>query len=443
MNGSTLEIDRGYLETISAWLSRTLKRARAASASDLFHKVVETYATQVLRVGLGLGMTVMVARILGPQGRGLYAVALAIGALWVQFGHLGLGSASSYDVAKDRNRLAVLVGNALLVSFLVGGISSLATWAVFSLYPKLAPVHGRILDLALLVIPFSLAYLLLQNLLLGVLDVRCYNKIELANKLLAVVLVVLFWMFKFVTVEAMLLGFVLAQITTFVWLLRRLGTLLAPIRPAVSVTLLREQVGVAARAYLVMLFSFLVLRVDLLMVQYMLGPERAGQYSVAASMADYVSMLPVVVATILFPKFSSMRDRDERLQLVKKASFCIGFVTLPVVVLSALLSKPLVPLLFGRAYFPAAQAFVWLMPGIFFLGIECVAVQFLNSMGYPRSVVITWLVCVCVNISLNFWAIPVYGIVGASLNSSITYILASVLIFWIISKTGRAAAVAV
>jgi len=138
-----------------------------------------------------------------------------------------------------------------------------------------------------------------------------------------------------------------------------------------------------------------------------------------------------------------MRDRDERLQLVKKASFCIGFVTLPVVVLSALLSKPLVPLLFGRAYLPAAQAFVWLMPGIFFLGIECVAVQFLNSMGYPRSVVITWLVCVCVNISLNFWAIPVYGIVGASLNSSITYILASVLIFWIISKTGRAAAVAV
>src|SRR5258708_19458468 len=144
-----------------------------------------------------------------------------------------------------------------------------------------------------------------------------------------------------------------------------------------------------------MLLSFLVLRLNLLMVQFLLGPERAGQYSVAASMADYVSMLPVVVATILFPKFSSMRDRDERLQLVKKASFCIGFVMLPVVVLSALLSKPLVPLLFGRAYLPAAQAFVWLMPGKFFLGIECVAVQFLNSMGYPPSLVITCFVSVC------------------------------------------------
>src|SRR5260370_42503921 len=131
-------------------------------------------------------------------------------------------------------------------------------------------------------------------------------------------------------------------------------------------------------------------------------------------------MLPVAVAKILFAKFSSMRDREERLEVVKKASFCFGFVMLPVLVLSALLSKPLVPLLFGRAYLPAAQAFVWLMPGIFFLGIECVAVQFLNSMGYPRSVAITWLVWVGVYISLNFWAIPVYGIVGASLNSSFT-----------------------
>jgi len=114
---------------------------------------------------------------------------------------------------------------------------------------------------------------------------------------------------------------------------------LASRQPAYTPLLLREQVGVAARVNLAMLFSFLVLRIDVLMVQYMLGPERAGQYSVAASMADYVSMLPVVVATILFPKFSSMLDLGQRLQLVKKASFCIGFVMLPVLVFSALLNR--------------------------------------------------------------------------------------------------------
>jgi len=439
MNGSTLQIDRSYGESVIDVLRSPLNTAQAVSGSDVFHKVMETYVTQILRVGLGLVMTIMVARILGPHGRGLYAVALAIGSLGVQFGNCGLASSNVYYVAKDRRLLAVLAGNALVVSFLVGGVGALATWVAFSLWPKLAPVHGTILSLALVVIPFSLSYTLLQSLLLGVLDVRGYNKIELANKVLSVVLVVTLWVFKFITVEAMLSGFVLGQITSFVWVLRRIRFLAAPARPKLSLSLLLEHVGLASRAYLVLLFSFLVLRVDLLMVQYMLGAERAGQYSVAASMADYVAMLPVVAGTILFPKLSAMTDMREKLRLVKKAAFFIGILMLPVVILSALLARPLTVVLFGNSYLPATQAFVWLMPGIFFLAIECVAVQFLNSMGYPCSVVITWLACMSVNISVNFWAIPVYGIVGASLNSSITYILASVLIFWIISKTGRAA----
>jgi O-antigen/teichoic acid export membrane protein len=282
--------------------------------------------------------------------------------------------------------------------------------------------------------------LLLQSLLLGVLDVSAYNRIELASKVLTVIVVSVFWILKFTTVEAMLLGFALVQITTFIWILSRIATLSAPGRPEISLRLLQEHIGLACRAYFVLLSSFLVLRVDLFMVKYMLGEERAGQYSVAASMADYVVMLPVVAGTILFPKLSSMHDPQEKLRLAKKAALLIGLLMLPVVVLSALLAKPLVMSVFGQAYLPAAQAFVWLMPGIFFLGVESVAVQFLNSIGYPSSVVITWLVCVVVNVSLNLWGIPFYGIVGASLSSSITYILASVLIIWIVARTGRLAA---
>lgn len=79
------------------------------------------------------------------------------------------------------------------------------------------------------------------------------------------------------------------------------------------------------------------------------------------------------------------------------------------------------------------------MPGIVFIGIECVVVQFLNSMGYPRIVVMTWFVCMCVNIFVNSWVIPVHGIIGVSLTFSIKYMLASVLVPWTISKTGHVA----
>src|SRR5436309_959189 len=107
MNGWTLDIGRSYLDSVTDWFRYSLNKVQAASASDLVHKVLETYITQILRVALGLVLTIMVARILGPQGRGLYAVALAIGALGVQVGNFGLGSSNIYYVAKDHDLLAV------------------------------------------------------------------------------------------------------------------------------------------------------------------------------------------------------------------------------------------------------------------------------------------------------------------------------------------------
>src|SRR5438552_2245317 len=54
--------------------------------SDFVRKVLETYSTQISLMCLGLITTVAVTRVLGPEGRGLYAVAMAIGVLGVQFG---------------------------------------------------------------------------------------------------------------------------------------------------------------------------------------------------------------------------------------------------------------------------------------------------------------------------------------------------------------------
>ena len=66
-----------------------LRHWRSAQNSDFVRKVMETYATRIFLMGIALVTTVVVARLLGPQGRGYYAVAAAIGALGVQFGTLG------------------------------------------------------------------------------------------------------------------------------------------------------------------------------------------------------------------------------------------------------------------------------------------------------------------------------------------------------------------
>jgi len=129
--------------------------------SDFFRKAAETYLVRMTVIGLGVGISVMVARTLGPEGRGLYAVAASLGAIGVQFGNLGLHSSNIYHVSRDPKILPGLSANSLLVGLLVGGLGSLAAWFGFKLLPALAPINGNLLALSLLGVPFGLTYLLL------------------------------------------------------------------------------------------------------------------------------------------------------------------------------------------------------------------------------------------------------------------------------------------
>jgi len=395
--------------------------------SSFAHNVVQTFATRLVLLGTGLLTAILVARALGPAGRGLYAVAVAIGAIGVQLGNLGLHASNTYYVAQDRSILPSLIGNSLLVSFLLGAVATGATWIVLLQWPGLAPVQGTLLGLALLWVPVGLAYLLLQNLLLGVLEVSKYNQIELLTKILALVLLGIVIAKPGAHVETVFLTGLVALAVGFVWVLLRLLRM-ATRAPWPDACLLRGHVGLGFRAYLAAFFAFLVLRIDLLLVKYLLGTADAGYYSIAATMADSIVILPTVVASLLFPRLSGMADGTRKWSLARKTAVLTGLTMLPVVLVASALAKPVVRMFFGPAFMPAVPAFVWLLPGIFFLGIETVLVQFLNSMGFPKIVVGGWCICCVANIALNLWAIPAYGIVGASVVSSICYILICIVV---------------
>jgi len=399
-------------------------------SSDFFQKVGETFATKVSLIAIGLVTSVIIARILGPEGRGLYGVAVAIGAIGVQFSNLGLHAANTYYVARDRKLLPELTSNTLMVSFGFGGFITVLMWMIFYLWPNLAPVHGLLLILSLMWIPFGIAYMLLQNLLLGIQEVRDYNKIETVTKIFGVVLIGLVISVRRVTVETVFSAGLVALTSSFVWSLWRLLTHMTHF-PMPSFALLKDNARYGLKAYLTAFFGFLVLRADVLMVKYLLGAEQTGYYSVAASMSEMTYILPVTVGALLFPKLSALSGLEEKKYLTKRVSKAIGAGMFFVLVITAFLAKPFVKLLYGEAFLQSVSAFLWLLPGMFFLGVETVAVQFLNSVGFPRIVVVAWVLTCVLNISLNMWAIPKYGIAGASIVSSLSYFAVFAVVMWV------------
>jgi O-antigen/teichoic acid export membrane protein len=403
-----------------------------AIASDFVRKVAETFATRIFLIGIGLVTGVLVARILGPEGRGLYAVAVTLATTGVQLGNLGLHASNTYFVAKDPTVLPSLVGNTVFVTAFFG-ITSVALWVVFTTWQGLAPVQGPLLALSLAWIPFGLAYLLFQNILLGINEVRSYNKIELVMQIASVALLALVVFFKIVRVELVFLTGLITILFSAVWTLSIIRKHLTE-KPAVSIVLFKNNLRYGIKAYIAAFLAFLVLRADLLMVKYMLGAEQAGYYSIAVAMADMVYMLPVVIATILFPRLSSMNNITDKWNFSRRAIFSTSLIMALVSGSAALAAGPVIRILFGNAYDPAVPAFIWLMPGILFMGIQAVAVQFLNSEGFPPAIIAIWALAFLVNIGLNLFAIPAYGIKGASIVSSISYFFVFVSVIFIIRR---------
>ncbi|MCA9095239.1 MAG: hypothetical protein KDA68_17250, partial [Planctomycetaceae bacterium] len=80
--------------------------------------------SRVFATGLLFLATVIVARILGPQGQGLYILATTLAATVTQFANLGLHTGNIYQLARDPKLLSPIIGNSLIISLLFGGAAA-------------------------------------------------------------------------------------------------------------------------------------------------------------------------------------------------------------------------------------------------------------------------------------------------------------------------------
>lgn len=384
--------------------------------------IVETFGTRFLLILIGVVSSVLVARVLGPEGRGLFALAGAVGAIGIQFGNLGIQASNTYYVAQNTKLLPQLLANSLLVGLGVGGVGAYLVWGIFQLWPDIAPVQGSLMVLALAWIPLGLVYLFLQNLLIGVGKIRGYNIIELVTKILYTVVIISFVLINMVDVNA-IYGVVLATgALGAVWAYYMVIQMAdADVRPSFS--LFKASFTYGIKAYFVALFSYLVLRIDIFMIQFLLNTEAVGYYSIAVTLADYLYMLPAVVGTVLFPRLSGMKSTEEKWIFTNRLVRGFTPAMLSITLVAGLCARPTVMILFGEAFAPAVAAFLWLLPGIFLLAINTIYMNYFAALGMPMVALYSTIGATMLNIVLNLFLLPKWGMVGASVSSTISYSL--------------------
>ena len=93
-----------------------------------------------------------------------------------------------------------------------------------------------------------------------------------------------------------------------------------------------------------------------------------------------------------------------------------------------LFSHLLIRILYTAVYLPAAEALIALLPGIVAMAIPKMLAADLSGRGKPHYAMVAGIISFALNFLLNILLIPIYGIVGAAIASSVSYIMTAVLL---------------
>jgi O-antigen/teichoic acid export membrane protein len=170
---------------------------------------------------------------------------------------------------------------------------------------------------------------------------------------------------------------------------------------------------------------------DILIIRRYRPLSDVGLYSLATVLAGVVQQVTIIFSTLLLPQLSVMVARgelDKIRVLVDRFLpywFLAAAVLFSVVVLAA---APLVPLIFGPAFRPAAPVLVVLMLAACALAIFNTFAPLVSAFGATWALTGAALISGAVNVAMDFLLIPAHGLRGAAAATVLSYGMSAVLV---------------
>lgn len=404
------------------------ERQKSLASSRLFSRYVTGASALLLLRAFGLGLAFIVgawvARYLGPEQMGVWSYALSITALLSNLSLLGLPQITPHELIRNRISQNNLLGADMLMRF---------SGACAALFLTLSYVilSGKNLTTCILVGTLGLAYVARSP---QTIEAYFQATVRAERGAIAIFLGVLFNAFikvVFILVEAPLVFFGLSILLDATVVAIALMALYSQSGNQISALRVRySEVAHLLRRCWPMIFSgvlvMIYLRVDQVMVMEMLGPVDAGQYAVAARVAEMMSFVPVSLASVLFPAIVKAKEYGPQIYRVRLNQFyriivgtCIGLA------ISIYILTPWIILgLFGEAYqyaIPVTRIYCW---ALIFTAVSVVFQRWLIAEGLEKFLLFRTGLGAALNILLNLILIPWIGIVGAATATLISYAFA-------------------
>lgn len=388
------------------------------------------------RLGIALLVVVVIARYLGPESFGQLNYAISFVGLFVALTTLGLDSIVVKMLVENETHHNVVLGTAFVLK-LLGAVSSILL--ILIIYPMFGAEESRNLT-------YLIAFMgIFQS--SSVIDFYFQSKVSLKSLVQAQIIqvvilaVVRLW---FAYIEADLIWFAffylldaifLALSRVFVYQLK-IGDLF---KWSWDFRLAKSLLSFSWPLILSGVVISIYMKIDQIMIQAFLGNQSVGLYAAAVSLGEVPYVIPMLVATSLFPaiinaKSNSQSDYKQKMLLLYTLMFVLAFL---VVVPVFLLSDWGIHLLYGSLYDKSSTVLKIHIIGCFFVFWGIILGHWVVAENLQKKAFICHLLGLLSNIVMNMKLIPLYGIAGAAFATIASQFLSNMIFPLLMGKKFR------
>jgi O-antigen/teichoic acid export membrane protein len=386
-----------------------------------FRNLAGVLLTSAVSVPIGLLSSILLARYLSTDDRGLYALALSFAAIMTMVVQLGWPTASIYRLRSARRAAAEVSGAALVF---LGAVSCLTILVCIPIEPILrdrflSGLPRIVFYLALASIPFRVLANGFGAIARGIDRFRYENWYAVALQVgnVGAVVVVLLW-----------LGGALEELMwagTVVYVVLVVGLIAVVVRETgISFALqrgeMRRSFRFGLKTYAMTLTGRVHERVDIFMLAYLVSdPSQVAFYAIAKGGIQQLQLLPNSLGKVAYPQLAGLGPEDAArfaCTLVRQSVLLM----LPASVVLFVAAPVLLPFVYGEPYAASTLPFMLMVPGVLLLGVDRILTRFFTGTNQQTPNVVTRALSLTVNVVLNLVWIPAYGITGAAAATSIS-----------------------
>ena len=178
--------------------------------------------------------------------------------------------------------------------------------------------------------------------------------------------------------------------------------------------------------------SLIISYADRYQITHYLGAQSLGFYSAGYNLCIYLDNLvsaPMWMA--IFPIYTKMWIKEGEEKTKEFLSTCLKYyfaLSIPIIFGGAAIGKDLIQLLASEKYSSASEIIPFVLAGLLVYSSYPIAAAGLYLHGKTKNVAIATLLCALLNVALNIYFIPLFGVVGAAYTTLIVNILLLIII---------------